>query len=643
MTSYSIPDVTGVNPDYLQVNIGFYVYQAGVKISFVNSPVFAESLVIKLTDKSGITLDRDIDWTVNTDDIDQMAMSQAHLSDTNFTKTLVKSITLISNKALHKAVAMTYQEFYLTAPGRTFDDGRPIEFSPDILKQLMSGLSEVRQQLAGVTSPVATTLGAPALLPLDINKQLIGNVITNEVTTVNTVVGAKVIRPLQGAYFADSLVLTHAGTTLQPTTDYIPIVTSPMTKQSTNTSGIYQFILLVGSFTGDITYTYHALGGEVQQEDIKSVYQSIAAVQTYLTDGAFITADTITTTPSFRAFNARLNALETNMRTLLSGAPTYGDATAGITTTRAIAASDSNFHWYNIAKLYQVTGSTDIVTADQFKGRVYLPGSKVAITFTVDFNLFQTRNTASFKTESLVFDPLYTLFTDISVSAPVYPQLRVVWNNVGGVFSGALLQFGIPLTALSDQMVVEDMSTTESCWVLDRTNEIVTGVTPVNNSPKDSGFLLPDTTSTWSSAGGNSYSNTYTPPYDEGYLVYAGSSVTLNNINTSASTTGLFTSVLPSYIQVSKVKQIIVTLTSANGNIIYDTVVPMTRASGSVRTGAAISTASNGYIAEMSATLTQVVGGNSTVSLNLVDTSISLLTSLSTNMTDIIRYIRVKV
>ena len=127
MSSYYRPDTTGVNPLYLQPNIPAVFYAKGIKIAFENSPIFQASLKIALTDGTGTLLVQGTDWEVDPDtDIDTTAMSRAFLQDPNFTGTLIKSITVITTKALPITVAMTFQEFYLTIPGRTFDDGTPI-------------------------------------------------------------------------------------------------------------------------------------------------------------------------------------------------------------------------------------------------------------------------------------------------------------------------------------------------------------------------------------------------------------------------------------------------------------------------------------------------------------------------------------
>jgi hypothetical protein len=641
MTQYYQPDITGQNPDYHLSNFPTFIFKNGQKLYFPPSPIFTSSLRIVTTDGLSTPLVQDVDWKVNPDDIDELAMSRAFLENPNFTDTLVKSVTVISTtKALKVKVAMSFQMFYATTP-HGFDDGSPLELTPDVMKGLISGLADARQQLAQVSSPLAPNDAPPALLPFDINGTLAGNVITGEVIPVNTVAGGKVLRLTQGAFFADGLVLSYNGNPLNCNTDYLPIILSPLTSQTVKTGGIYQYILLTGAVTGDVSVTYHAVGGDVQRSDVDAAMKLMLAIKSFLSDNVFITSSTVSETPAFRALNARLTYQENTVRSLLTGAPTYGDSTAGASVIRPIAATDSNCHWWTIAKLYEVQGSSDIITADQFKGRVYLPGAKIALGFTVDVNLNQTRQPVSVKTDSLVFDPGYTLFGDVSVSAPVIPMLRVVWSQASQAFSGACLQIGLPLTALSDRMVVEDMSTTESCWLLDKTGQFITGNSTVNpTAPQDNNFVLPDGSTMWSSGGASSKVLTFAPQFQKGYLVYSGSNVTLGQLATQSSTASLFNTVLPSYFPIDTVGTVVVTLQSySDSTVVYDVEVPLPLLMSGARSGRTTFTDASNELIALSAKLGRDGNNNVTLSLNAVD-----LTPLSTNsMTDVVRYIRVRV
>ena len=641
MSVYYLPDITGTDPDYFEPNLPFLIYKKNQKIFFENSPVFAESLRLVLTDGSGTLLVRNTDWYVNPDDVDDAAMSRAYLENPNFDKTLVKSVTLISDRVVNKKIAVNVQQFYLTQPGRTFDDGRPFEVTPDLIKWAISSIADLKQQIAMVSSPTAPNEQIPQFLPFDLNKEKLGNEVKGESVTVNTVSGSNVIRLSRGAYFADSLTLRANGSELNSQTDYLPLGLSPLTKQSTNRSGIYQFILINKPLSGAVTIDYHAVGGDVQLDDVNAVYNQLLAIKNYLQEEIFLTPSSIVDTPAFQSFHNRLTSLETNVRSILSGTPTYGDATAGQTVIRPIRTIDANFHWWTIANLYKVQGSNDIVLADRFKARVFFPGSKVSVSFTLDTNFNQTREPVSFTTDSLVFDPTYTLFGDVSVASPIYPMFRIVWSTASQGFSGASLQVGLPLPSLTDQMIVEDLSTQESCWLLDKTNQQLPNTPPVTpGGPLDDNFLLPDRATTWSSIGPASRSKLCIPKYQKGYLLYAGALVPLSQINNSNDNTQLFPSTLPNYFPLSEIQSVVVTFLSADGTVAYDVEIPtLIMASNQKKGIKSFVDSSRGCHLTLSATLRLNVQGNPIINLNVN----AITNNVNSPLTDQIRYIRVRV
>ncbi len=641
MSVYYLPDITGTDPDYFEPNLPFLIYKKNQKIFFENSPVFAESLRLVLADGSGTLLVRNTDWYVNPEDIDDAAMSRAYLENPNFNKTLVKSVTLISDRVVNKKIAVNVQQFYLTQPGRTFDDGRPFEVTPDLIKWAVSSIADLKQQVAMVSSPTASNEQIPQFLPFDLNKEKAGNMVTGESVTVNTVSGANVIRLSRGAYFADSLVLRTNGSLLNAQTDYLPLGLSPLTKQSTNRSGIYQFILINKPLSGAVTIDYHAVGGEVQLDDVNAVYNQLLAIKNYLQEEIFLTPTSIVDTPAFQSFHNRLTSLETNVRSILSGTPTYGDATAGQTVIRPIRTIDANFHWWTIANLYQVQGSNDVVLADQFKARIFFPGSKISVSFTLDTNFNQSREPVSFTTDSLVFDPTYTLFGDVSVASPIYPMFRVVWSTASQGFSGASLQVGLPLPSLNDQMIIEDLSSQESCWLLDKTNQQLPNTPPVTpGGPLDDNFLLPDRSTTWSSTGPSSLSKLCIPKYQNGYLLYAGAIVPLSQINNSNDNTQLFTSLLPNYFPLSEIQSVVVTLLSADETLAYDVEIPTLITVSNQKKGIkSFVDSSRGCHLTLLATLRLNVQGNPIINLN----ANAITNNVNSPLADQIRYIRVRV
>jgi hypothetical protein len=640
MTSYTLPDITGKDPNYHQSNRPFYIYRRGMRIHFKNSPVFVSSLRLIMVDGSGYRLQQNVDWTVNHTDIDEDAMQMAYRQNPNFSETLVSSVTIISDKVLDKSIAATYQEFYLTLPGRMFDDGSPLEFTPQVAKALIRGVGELRQQLARPTSPLAINDRVAAPLPFDINGERPTNKITGETVTVNTMTGYKVIRLANGAFFKDSLVIKSGGQTLNLSTDYTPLVVSPLIDRTTNKSGIYQYVMIVGEFNGELAIDYHAVGGDVQIDDVNAVQEQILAIRTFLEETLFITPDSVVDTPAFRALHARINLMEDNVRSILNGAPTYGDTTSGVSVRRGIKTTNSNLHWWTIANLFKVEGSNDIVTADQFKGRVFIPGAKIALSFTVDFNSEQHRNPVSFITDSAVFDPNYVIFADAPATATVLPLIRVVWNDGTEGFAGASIQVGLPLLSTNDILVVEDFSSTESCWLLDRTGQITNGTTPTPLDPQDNTFHLPDGATFWSEGGSSSRSRTLVPVFEEGYLVYTGSVVNLGQVTTTADTKNKFNVSLPSYFPLEAVRSIVITMASSDSSTVYDVEVRTPHSLANAVSGKATFTDSADRLLSLRTKLSRNVDNSIALAVNLTN---PFAPSAGDNSADVIRYVRVKV
>lgn len=643
MSTYFVPDLTGTNSDFLRANVPYMVYKLGQKLYFRDSPIFVTSLKIAHIDGTGRVLVRDTDYEVRDDDIDEDATQRAKLEDPTFTAVLVKSVTMLSQASVGKSYALTFQQFYLTNPV-FFDDGRPLELTPELMKYVLGSLADLRQQQANVVSPIAPNPNPPKLLPFDIDGVRAGNIVTDEPVTVNTLTGGKVIRLAQGAFFSDSVVIKYNGVTLNPQTDYMPVQVSPLTIRSQNKSGIYQYILLNGSYADQVLVTYRAVGGDVQAGDIDSVYELMMAIKSYLNDGNFVTGATLQETPSFRSVVARLNLMEDGMRRIQTGTPTYGDATGGQSITRGIKANDADLHWYTIATLHTVEGSPDIVTADAFRFRVFFPGNKTSLTGVVDVNLQAATNKVSFHTESLVFDPKYKLFETTNVAAQGYPMVRVVWNEEAEAFSGACLQIGIPLPDLADLMVVEDMSTQESSWILTKRNPYVIGQPVVEpSSPEDNGFTLPDGSSVWSDVSAISFRETFVPRYEEGYLAYSGATVQVGDLTTVNPTGALFQIVLPKFFPVERIRALDVVMSKDNGTEPYILSVPLTGSVQNDRYGRIAFSDSGQEVMTLNAHVNKDALSVITINLNITENAPPLISSTPSIKTDVVRYILAKV
>lgn len=148
--------------------------------------------------------------------------------------------------------------------------------------------------------PVSSASTTPLLLPLDINETIPTNIIQNEIQVVNVPQGQNIIQPVCGAFFADSVILvnTTSNTPMQANVDYMLVGCDiNKTKMSTNTSGIYKFILVLDSYVGNIAVTYHAVGGSPTLYDLNALYalmlnlQSIQSQMNYVNPGVVLTSN----------------------------------------------------------------------------------------------------------------------------------------------------------------------------------------------------------------------------------------------------------------------------------------------------------------------------------------------------------------
>lgn len=279
---YSTPDLTGTSLACSVTNDTYTIFTSPQLVDF-HQPIYLTSLVIKVGNS---TLVQGTDWTVAVEDY--TAMSQAMNLDTQFNQVLIRSINIISTSQQRPfQIICDYQTLYPNA-----------------------------------TNVNALTSDAPRLLPIDENESNTGNVVT-DVFTVNTFLKQNLIRPASGSFFADSVTLTiptNPVTTLVLGIDYLIIGCNIMkTKATSNTSGVYDGILLTRPYAGSVSVTYHAFGGDATLGDLSALNDTINNIIEYLTNNTFLTPNTLGTNPVIASIIARLQAIELLMNTSSGG------------------------------------------------------------------------------------------------------------------------------------------------------------------------------------------------------------------------------------------------------------------------------------------------------------------------------------
>lgn len=209
------------------------------------------------------------------------------------------------------------------------------------------------------------------------------------------------------------------------------------------------------------------------------------------------------------------------MRKLVNSS-SYGDVTDGKTALKKIAATDNDLHFYTIAELYMVDGSSEIVTADRMHIRVQTVQSKIMFDAMITVNL--NNETDKFTVNLLAenYDKGFVPFEDYSqIENAIHPQLRIVYNDDDTFTSGVLLQLGIEFKGFVEEtVVIEDLSGKESCWLL--LDGSTTAVPPEDNS-----IELPNGTAVYDETNPDSTAISTLVPFKGGFIAWAGS-VSLN-------------------------------------------------------------------------------------------------------------------
>lgn len=573
MTYYN-PDYTGQDPDYKRTNDIYTLFETGQKIDF-EVPIYSDPTTFSITTlgKTPVSLVLGTDYEINSDDVATTAMSRARNANSAFTQQLIKSITIIRPQtALPITVSMTYQQFYCTTPTAPVASGTGnIDVTPDLMVDLWRRVGVCEQQTTAIADSIALPDSYPQLLAFDINGANTDNVVTGEVWTVNTFGNQKVIRPLQGAFFKNSVSLSVGSTPLVPGTDYLILgVNAALTKLTSNTSGIYDLILITKPYAGQVTInSYHAVGGKVTNDTVQSLYSNLYSVKSFLETSAFLTANSLQDVTIIKQMQLGISDLEDKVRILLNGTSAkYGQTTNGVAVSKSIRANDTKIHWWTIASLYTVTGSTTIVTKDRMSLHVELVSSGYMADVDVAFDMSNAARPATITARNVVMDPGFTLFGEVSSVTGVVPMMRVVWNLTSDNVTGAFLQIGLALPGLADTLAIEDRSGVESAWLLDTTTGSTSPLTP-----SDDAFVLPDGASVWSASGGSSTSTMRVLQNDSGFLALA-TSTAFTAFDDSVGKAYSFDCALPEYFDLASIKSIDVYTTDVN-NVVAKTTLPV--------------------------------------------------------------------
>ena len=375
---------------------------------------------------------------------------------------------------------------------------------------------------APISNIQAVTDKKPLMLEPDPTKSLNENFIKDEIWRVDVPNNVCVIHPIAGEFYKDSLTIKYpfANSTLVEGKDYIITgLDYYKTKHTTNTSGVFGFIVIVTSIVGELEISYHAYGGEPTIYDIRVLYETLANIKKYVTDSQLLTPSTLGSADSFISLISRVTYLEKEMRRLATnGRPTYGEDHKSL--LRKISTIDTEFHWWTIGELYKVAGSDTVFTSDIAHLQIQTLYTKFLIDLYVSIDISNPNEKFRLDTNTSITPTCYIPFEDDSnLDNLIRPQLRIIWNDNTRESSGILLQLGMRLKTVAEEtLAIADLSGPECCFKLasDSDEAIL---------PEDNIIELPSGNSVWDNVNPDSREDAILIPLKDGNLVWAGSNV----------------------------------------------------------------------------------------------------------------------
>lgn len=563
--SYFTMDLTGENPAYKVPNNKKRIVVDEQVLEFY-TPVYLDTLELVIEDTVNSPMIPDVDWIVTKDDYDYEATGRAQLEDKNFDRKLIKSVHVIKPFVVPYTVNAAYQQLFPNVISYILQNPtEDVEITPQVLWQMLQDVENLKLATAPIEDVHAAAERKPILLPPDPDKIYKTNVIDGEVWEVDTSANKKIIFPVAGAFFRDSLKIVRGRVDsvdeadgqpdrfLKENEDYIVVGPDAYgIHHTSNDSGVFHLILFKIPYVGDVTLQYHAYGGTPTQYDVRALYESLTNVYHWVTSADVLTSGTVGQTALMREFRARLNAVEATVRKLaLQGQPSYGDCTNGNCIKKKISSPDTEFHWWTIAELYQVAGSNTVFTAEIGHFQIQSLYTKLLLDFTVavDINKPEGQQLRINTLACNVPQGFIPFVDDTGILNVLRPQLRIIYNKNSIQGSGVWLQLGMRLRGTAEEtLAIADLSGMESCFKL---------IPAPDQSilPEDDALTLPNDNHYWSTDNPDSYAETgLIPTKDAGYVVWAGAEA-LNRPSTGLKTIGL-EHLLEPEVDLSKLKTV---------------------------------------------------------------------------------------
>ena len=507
-------DLTGIDPDYKIDDDRFAIFKRPQVVT-LKRPAYLSSInVHRVTDTGTVLLQRDVDYYFAGSDRDDDAKSMAVMAESTFTSDLVKSIT-INRELVSDTPFQITCEYQTLTPDPLLEvsgyDGMA-EYNPKVMADLIDRLmmlESINDPVSDVTSDLIT---AAQLLVEDYTGVLSDNYVTDEEHYVDTASQKAIIRPANGAFYAHDLVITasSSGRLLRENVDY-KIIGSDIarTKACHHDSGVYNFIMLSTTITGNVKIDYRAFGGDTSQQDMLLMKDTLESIIEYLKRNNFLTEQSLGSSTLLKDLSSKLNNIQSKLDYM-----SLGGIIGGQTIVSVAGTPPSTPTWFTIAHLHRDL-SGDIVTKDTGRFRITVPQANIDFEFGITLDINRSTDQVQITPISGSNNaPWETQINYRGVELQVLPTVRGIWNEYG---AGICLQVGFLgwNSSVSDPTVIcENLSSMYSSWQSIGERD----ATPYSDGTN---VTLPDGLSVWQDVDTHPHSESVFG-YSDGFLMFAG-------------------------------------------------------------------------------------------------------------------------
>ena len=528
MPSYYDIDKSGVDLAYYTTVYNRVIFKSPQKLKF-DKPVFHNDMLEVIDISGGVptNLIEGTDWIVMPDDQHDDAIAYVKSIDSAFNGVLLKSITIIKPYNSDYKVQLKFNQLYSdNIDYARINQYQELEVTPTLIGNMLEQVHYLQQMVLNSSDVYSAQSSEVKVLDEVPTGDDDTNLIVDEAHDINTIDGIAYIRTIYGAFFKDSVVIKNgnSGDALELGTHYeILEADLAKTNNTNNPSGVFMTIKITFDFVGEILVSYRAYGGATDVISVRKLHDRVLGVENFLSGNSFVTPHTLSADPAMMSINDKIQHLEGMMRLLLqNGLPSYGDVSTGTAVLKKLISPDAMLHWWSIATLYRVDGSSSDITADVFKFRIKSLHSGIMFECSVAVNVNDNSDSRISVTCDNDNIPANTLET-------ITPKLRILEVKSGGQYSGVVLQLGMRLGVgiLQETIDIEDMSGKESCWK-------VVPFTADSVNPEDTAVLMPDELTTYSYDTPNHLVDEAMIPFKSGLNILKVNSnipLTLNALN----------------------------------------------------------------------------------------------------------------